>query len=112
MTDSGKIWAEIPGTCKFVDEEECKNIEKTRKKYITEKVCTEIPKKKCREVEEELCTTRMTQKCGQECSTVPKQECEIKHRKIPISVSKTEPHIVCEYIEEFPEPPRKPKDVV
>ena len=41
-TESGKIWAEIPETCKFVDEEECKNVEKTRDKDITEKVCKEV----------------------------------------------------------------------
>merc|ERR1712130_111622 len=43
-TGSGKIWAEIPGTCKF-DDEECKNVEKTREKEVTEKICTEVPKK-------------------------------------------------------------------
>merc|ERR1712233_51536 len=47
-TESGKIWAEIPGTCKFEDEEECKDVAKTRVKEVTEKICTEVPKRNAR----------------------------------------------------------------
>jgi len=96
-TESGKIWAEIPGTCKFEDEEECKNVEKTREKEVTEKICTEVPKKKCKEVEVDLCTTKKTQKCEQECKTKPKKHCEKVHRKIPVQVSKKEKVTSCKY---------------
>merc|ERR1712130_437152 len=98
-TGSGKIWAEIPGTCKFEDEEECKNVEKTREKEVTEKICTEVPKKKCKEVEVDLCTTIKTQKCEQECKTKPKKHCEKVHRKTPVKVSKKEEDYDYEYSE-------------
>merc|ERR1712130_344511 len=99
-TESGKIWAEIPGTCKFEDEEECKDVAKTRVKEVTEKICTEVPKKKCEEVEVDLCTTKKTQKCEQECKTKPKKHCEKVHRKIPVKVSKKEKVTNCKYPEE------------
>merc|ERR1711868_73516 len=99
-TDSGKIWAEIPGTCKFEDEEECKDVAKTRVKEVTEKICTEVPKKNCHEVEVDLCTTIKTQKCEQECKTKPKKHCEKVHRKIPVKVSKKEKVTNCKYPEE------------
>merc|ERR1712209_2465 len=99
-TESGKIWAEIPGTCKFEDEEECKDVAKTRVKEVTEKICTDVPKKKCKEVEVDLCTTIKTQKCEQECKTKPKKHCEKVHRKIPVKVSKKEKVTNCKYPEE------------
>merc|ERR1711902_438751 len=97
----GKIWAEIPSTCKFVDEEECKNVEKTREKKIKEKVCKEVPIKKCNNEEElVLCTTKITDKCEQECTTTPKKICEKVHRKTPVRVSKNVPHLFCKNTED------------
>merc|ERR1712227_1171508 len=100
-TGSGKIWAQIPSTCKFVDEEECKNVEKTREKKIKEKVCKDVPKKNCNNEEElVLCTTKITDKCEQECTTMPKKICEKVHRKTPVRVSKNVPHLFCKNTED------------
>merc|ERR1711902_204643 len=97
----GKIWAEIPSTCKFVDEEECKNVEKTREKKIKEKVCKEVPIKNYNNEEElVLCTTKITDKCEQECTTMPKKICEKVHRKTPVRVSKNVPHLFCKNTED------------
>merc|ERR1712012_873033 len=101
-TVSGKIWARIvPSTCKFVDEEECKNVEKTREKKIKEKVCKDVPKKNCNNEEElVLCTTKITDKCEQECTTMPKKICEKFLRKTPVRVSKNVPHLFCKNTED------------
>merc|ERR1712227_796861 len=100
-TGSGKIWAKIPSTCKFVDEEECKNVEKTREKKIKEKVCKEVPIKNCNNEEElVLCITKITDKCEQECTTMPKKICEKVLRKTPVRVSKNVPHLFCKNTED------------
>merc|ERR1712038_447744 len=95
-----KIWAPIPGSCKKNPYDECHDVEKTHSKQVSYPVCHEVPQEKCHYVDRQECYQVPHQTCKSEpitkCQELPKEICHLKHRRVPIRVSKTIPKKVCE----------------
>merc|ERR1712038_45973 len=95
-----KIWAPIPGSCKKNPYDECHDVEKTHSKQVSYPVCHEVPQEKCHYVDRQECYQVPHQTCKSEpitkCQELPKEICHLKHKRVPIRVSKTIPKKVCE----------------
>merc|ERR1711909_223023 len=71
-----KVWAPIAGTCKKNPYESCKDVAKSKAVQVGYPVCHDVPEQKC--------------------VSVPRQNCQTQHKKVPIRVSRQVPKKVCD----------------
>jgi len=94
-----KVWAVNPATCKQNPYDECNDVEKTHSKQVSYQVCDDVPAQKCHYVDRKECYLVPDQVCKSQpitkCSEVPKQICHLKHKRVPVRVSKKVPKKVC-----------------
>jgi len=94
-----KVWAVNPATCKQNPYDECHDVEKTHSKQVSYQVCEDVPAQKCHYVDRKECYLVPDQVCKSQpitkCSEVPKQICHLKHKRVPVRVSKKVPKKVC-----------------
>merc|ERR1712173_91132 len=94
-----KVWAVNPATCKQNPYDECHDVEKTHSKQVSYQVCEDVPAQKCHYVDRKECNLVPDQVCKSQpitkCSEVPKQICHLKHKRVPVRVSKKVPKKVC-----------------
>merc|ERR1712018_675021 len=106
IVGSGKVWAVVPGSCKKNPYDECHDVQKTHSKQVAYQVCDSVPEKKCHYVNRQECYLVPDQVCKSEpitkCSEVPKQICHVKHKRVPVRVSKTVPKKTCNVPDHYP----------
>ena len=106
IVGSEKVWAVVPGSCKKNPYDECHDVHKTHSKQVAYQVCDSVPEKKCHYVNRQECYLVPDQVCKSEpitkCSEVPKQICHVKHKRVPVRVSKTVPKKTCNVPDHYP----------
>merc|ERR1712179_413922 len=94
-----KVWAPIKGSCKKNPYDECHDVQKTHSKQVAYPVCHDVPQEKCHYVDRKECYQVPHQTCRSEpitkCQEVPKEICHLKHKRVPVRISKTIPKKVC-----------------
>jgi len=95
-----KVWAPIQGSCKKNPYDECHDVQKTHSKEVSYPVCHDVPQEKCHYLDRKECYQVPHQTCKSQpitkCQEVPKEICHLKHKRVPVRVSKTVPKKVCD----------------
>jgi len=98
-----KVWAPIEGSCKRNPYDECYDVQKTHSKEVPHSVCQAVPQQKCHHVDRKECHQVPHQACKNEpitkCQDLPKEICHLKHKRVPVRVSKSIPKKVCETVD-------------
>merc|ERR1711910_133155 len=95
-----KVWAPIKGSSKKNPYDECHDVQKTHSKQVSYPVCHDVPQEKCHYLDRKECYQVPHQTCKSQpitkCQELPKEICHLKHKRVPIRVSKTIPKKVCD----------------
>merc|ERR1711988_572164 len=79
-----KVWAPIKDSCKKNPYDECHDVPQEKCHYLDRKECYQVPHQTCK-------SQPITK-----CQEVPKEICHLKHKRVPVRVSKTIPKEVCD----------------